>query len=57
MAGELAYNLEGTFEVMGHLKTGAGMKIIIETAEQEVSTLTKKDIVVVWGGGQRHRKK
>jgi hypothetical protein len=49
MAGELAHNLEGNFEVMGHVKTGAGMKILTETAEQEVSTLTKKDIVVVWG--------
>jgi len=29
--------------------TGAGMKTITETVEQEVSTLTKKDIVVVWG--------
>lgn len=49
MAGEIAHNLENNFEVIGHVKTGAGMKIITETAEQEISTSTKKDIVVIWG--------
>ena len=49
MAGELAHKLGSTFEVRGHVMTGAGMKTITESAEQEVSTLTKKDIVVVWG--------
>jgi lysophospholipase L1-like esterase len=49
MAGELAHELGSTFEVRGHVMTGAGMKTITESAEQDVSTLTKKDIVVVWG--------
>jgi len=49
IAGELEHNLGNTFEVIGHVMTGAGMKTITETAEQEISTLTKKDIVVVWG--------
>jgi len=49
MAGELAHNLGNNFEVIGHVMSGAGMKTITETAEQEVSTLMKKDIVVVWG--------
>jgi lysophospholipase L1-like esterase len=48
-AGELAHKLGSTFEVRGQVMTGAGMKTITESAEQEVSTLTKKDIVVVWG--------
>ena len=49
MAGELAHKFGSTFEVIGHLMTGAGMKTITEIAEQEVSTLTEKDMVVVWG--------
>jgi hypothetical protein len=49
MAGELEHKLGSTFEVRGHVMIGAGMKTITETGEQEVSTLTKKDIVVVRG--------
>ena len=30
MAGELAHNLGNTFEVIGHVMTGAGMKTITE---------------------------
>jgi len=42
MAGELAHNLGNTFQVIGHVMTGVGMKTITEMAEQEISTLTKK---------------
>jgi hypothetical protein len=41
--------LEVLFEVIGHVKPGSGIKMITDSVNQEVSTLTKKDVVVVWG--------
>ena len=49
VAGKLVHNLGSTFEVIGHVKPGSGIKLITDSANQEVSTLTKKDVVVVWG--------
>jgi len=49
IAGELVHNLGSTFEVIGHVKPGSGIKMITDSANQDVSTLTKKDVVVVWG--------
>ena len=50
IAGELAHSLRSMFEVIGQVKPGSGMKVITELANQEITTLTKKDMVVVWGG-------
>jgi len=49
IAGELVHNFGSTFEVIGHVKPGSGIKMITDSANQDVSTLTKKDVVVVWG--------
>ena len=38
------------FEVIGHVRPGSGMKVITELTNQEITTLTKKDMVEVWGG-------
>jgi len=50
IASELVHNLGSAFEVIGHMRPGSGMKVITELANQEITTLTKKDMVVVWGG-------
>jgi len=42
-------NLGSTFEVIGHVKPGSGIKMITDSINQEVSTLTKKYVIVVWG--------
>ena len=50
IASKLIHNLGSAFEVIGHVRPGSGMKVIMELANQEITTLTKKDMVVVWGG-------
>ena len=50
IASELVHNLGSAFEVIGHVRPGSGMKVITELANQEITTLMKKDMVVVWGG-------
>ena len=47
IGGELVHNLGSAFEVIGHVRPGSGMKVITELANQEITTLTKKDMVVV----------
>jgi len=49
IAGELVHNLGSVFEVIGHVRPGSGIKVITELANQEITTLTKKDMVVVLG--------
>ena len=49
IAGELVHNVGSNFEAIGHVKPGSGIKKIIDSANQDVSTLTKKDVVVVLG--------
>ena len=43
------HNLGRNFEVIGHVKPGSGIEKITDSANQDVSTLMKKDVVVVWG--------
>ena len=50
IASELVHNLISSFEVIGHVRPESGMKVITELANQELTTLTKKDMLVVWGG-------
>jgi hypothetical protein len=50
MAGEISHNLGSSFEVIGYVKPGAGMKVITDMPNQECTTLTKEDMVVIWGG-------
>jgi len=50
IAGELLHNLGRDFEVIGYVNTGSGMEVITNVAKQESTTLTKKDMVVIWGG-------
>jgi hypothetical protein len=50
IAGEILHNLGRDFEVTGYVNSGSGMEVITNVAKQESTTLTKKDIVVIWGG-------
>jgi hypothetical protein len=47
---EIIHNLERTFEVAGYLKPWTGLEDITNIARKETDELTKKDMVVVWGG-------
>jgi hypothetical protein len=35
---------------MGYVKPGAGVAILTETVQNEISSLTKDDILIFWGG-------
>jgi hypothetical protein len=45
------YLLNNDFEVFGFVNPGSGMKFIKDTARVKLQQLTKKDVVVLWGGG------
>jgi hypothetical protein len=49
-AAELRHNLDRRYEVCGFTKPGARSNEIIKTAEEEVSSLKHKDVVILWGG-------
>jgi hypothetical protein len=49
-AAEVKHLLSSDFEVFGTTNPGAGMKTIKDTAGAKVQQLTKKDVVVLWGG-------
>jgi len=42
--------LNNNFEVFGSINPGSGMKGIMDTARVKLQKLTKKDVVVLWGG-------
>jgi hypothetical protein len=49
---EVQHNLGHDFEVHGIVKPGANTEITVNTSTKITGKLTKKDIVVVWGGTQ-----
>ena len=49
-AAEITHNLGTTFEITGYVKPGTGLEEITNIASKEIDKLTKKDMVVVWGG-------
>jgi hypothetical protein len=50
MANELQYILGKDFETLGIVKPGSNIKEITNTLNPTVSSLTKKDVCIVWGG-------
>jgi len=36
--------------VTGHVKPGAGMRLIVQSGKEEIEKLHGEDVVVVWGG-------
>jgi hypothetical protein len=49
---EVKHNLGHSIEVQGIVKPGANMEVIVNTSTKNIGNLTKKDMVVVWGGSQ-----
>ena len=49
-AAGVKHLLSSGFEVFGSINPGAGMKTIKDMASVKVQQLTKKDVVVLWGG-------
>ena len=49
-AAGVKHLLSSDFEVIGSINPGAGMKTIKDMASVQVQQLTKKDVVVLWGG-------
>jgi hypothetical protein len=49
-ASLLSNQFDKKFEVMGMVIPGARMQNIVQLCEQEVSSLTKDDIIILWGG-------
>jgi predicted phosphodiesterase len=49
-ASKVKCNLENGFEVQGVINQGAGLTAITNSVKEEVKLLTKKAVVVVWGG-------
>ena len=47
---EVIHNLDHNIEVQGIVKPGANIDTIVNTSTKDIEKLTKKDIVVVWGG-------
>ena len=48
-ASEVQHNLDPTFEIQGTMKPGANLEIVTSSTDT-TANLTKKDIVVIWGG-------
>jgi hypothetical protein len=49
-AAELLHPVKQHFKVTGHVKLNAGLTELLNSAEEETRTLTKKDTVIVLGG-------
>jgi hypothetical protein len=45
-----AEGLNNDFEVLGFVNPGSGMKYIKDMSRMKLQQLTKKDVVVLWGG-------
>jgi hypothetical protein len=51
MAMELQHNLDKNYVVQGLVKTGADLEVILWSNIKECKNLTKKDVLIIWGGG------
>ena len=49
-ASEVQHNLDHDYRTQGTVKPGANLEEIISPPRNIISKLTKKDIVVIWGG-------
>jgi hypothetical protein len=50
-ATEVSHLLNKDFEVLGFVNPGSGMKYIKDTSGVKLQQLSKKDVLVLWGGG------
>jgi hypothetical protein len=49
-AGELLHQVKQHLKVIGYEKPNAGLTEILNSAKEEISKLTKKDTIIVFGG-------
>ena len=56
-ASEVKHKLNSEYEVVGFTNPGASMKDIRESVKWKMAQLTKKDIIVLWGGSNDVAKK
>jgi len=49
-AQEIQHNLEYDYEIQGIVKPGASLQSIVNTPRDSFGKLTKKDVIVLWGG-------
>jgi 1-aminocyclopropane-1-carboxylate deaminase/D-cysteine desulfhydrase-like pyridoxal-dependent ACC family enzyme len=47
---ELQHNIGSTFTVSSFIKPGAGMRSIVHTMKEDIKTLKRDDVVIIWGG-------
>jgi hypothetical protein len=50
MAAELQHNHNKNYVVQGLVKSGADLEVILCSTVKECKKLTKKDILIIWGG-------
>jgi hypothetical protein len=50
VAKELQHNLGRGFEVLGTVKPGSNIKVVTNMMNSAISSLTKKDVCILWGG-------
>jgi hypothetical protein len=50
MATELQHRLKDHFDVLGVVKPGPRIKELTNTLNSTISSLTKKDVCIIWGG-------
>jgi 1-aminocyclopropane-1-carboxylate deaminase/D-cysteine desulfhydrase-like pyridoxal-dependent ACC family enzyme len=49
-AAKLQQQLGRKCAVSGYVKPGAGMKVIVSSAKEEIGKLNREDVVIVWWG-------
>ena len=50
IAAELQHNMGSTFSVSSFIKPGAGMESILDTMKDNIKSLQKEDVIIIWGG-------
>ena len=50
IAAELQHNIGSAFSVSSFIKPGAVMKSILDTMKDNIKSLQKEDVIIIWGG-------
>jgi hypothetical protein len=51
-AAEIKLNLDEGYEVQGFVNPGTGVNTITTSAKTDIQHLSKRDVVVLWGGSK-----
>jgi hypothetical protein len=47
-AGEILHHVKQSFKIIGYVKPSAGVLVLSNTTKEEISKLSKKDILIFW---------